>query len=84
MPVIIETISVFNREFPYLDPAFWEAFPKARASEFARFVALARHGKPRQPWKPAADKDRKVAEQEYQKKELERSVSYCKRELGFG
>ena len=84
VPVIIETISGFNREFPYLDPAFGEAFPKARASEFARFVALARRGKPRQPWKSAAGKDRKLAEQEYQKGELERSVSYCKRELGFG
>ena len=45
---------------------------------------LDRCSKPRQPWKPAAGQDRKLAEQEYQKGELERSVSYCKRELGFG
>ncbi len=29
---------------PYLEPDFWKAFPKAKASEFARFVALAKSG----------------------------------------
>jgi 3-oxoisoapionate decarboxylase len=84
VPVIIETISGFNREFPCLEPGFWEAFPKARASEFARYLVLAKRGKPRDAWKPASGQDRKLAEQAYQKAELERSLAFCKGELGFG
>ena len=30
------------RVIPYFDPEFWKAFPTAKASDFARFVALAR------------------------------------------
>lgn len=83
-PVHIETISGFNREFAYLKPEFWKAFPKAKAADFARFVALAKRGQPREPWSPPAGSDRKVAEQEYQKREVERSIKYCKAELGLG
>ena len=83
VPVLIETISGFNREIPYLKPEFWSVWPKARAADFARFVALARKGKPRDPWKAPEGKDRKVAEQEYQKGEIERSIAYCK-EIGLG
>ncbi|MCI0533749.1 MAG: sugar phosphate isomerase/epimerase, partial [Verrucomicrobiales bacterium] len=43
-PVHIETISGFSVEFPYLKEEFWTAFPKARAKDFARFVALAKRG----------------------------------------
>ncbi|HWC95194.1 MAG TPA: TIM barrel protein [Candidatus Sulfopaludibacter sp.] len=34
------------RVVPYLEPAFWKAFPKTPASEFSRFVALAKSGHP--------------------------------------
>ncbi len=34
------------RVVPYLEPDFWKAFPKALASEFARFVALVKSGHP--------------------------------------
>jgi len=74
VPVHIETISGFNHEIPYLKPDFWSAWPKAKAVDFARFVALARTGKPRETYKAPADKDRKLAEQEYQKGEIERST----------
>ena len=47
VPVHIETISGFNREISFLKPEFWSAWPKARAVDLARFVALARRGKPR-------------------------------------
>jgi sugar phosphate isomerase/epimerase len=83
-PVHIETISGFNREFPYLKQEFWEAFPKARAADFARFLALAKKGKPRPTWQPPAGQDRKQAEQDYQKAEIERSLRYCKDVLGLG
>ena len=82
-PVNIETISGFNRELPYLQADFWKTWPKARASEFARFLAIAKQGKPRAAWSPPAGQDRKVAEQAYQKSEVERSIRYCK-SLGLG
>ena len=84
VPVHIETISGFNREIPYLKEEFWKAWPKARAKDFARFVALAKQGKPRDPWKAPEGKDRKLAEQEYQMNDIERSLRYCKDELGLG
>ncbi len=34
------------RIVPYFEPEFWKAFPKARAGEFARFVALVKRGSP--------------------------------------
>ena len=82
-PVNIETISGFNRELPYLQADFWKAWPKARASDFARFLAIAKQGKPRAPWSPPPGEDRKAAEQAYQKSEIERSIRYCK-SLGLG
>ncbi|HYV32377.1 MAG TPA: sugar phosphate isomerase/epimerase, partial [Candidatus Binatia bacterium] len=84
VPVHIETISGFNREMPYLQEEFWKVWPKARARDFARFLALAKKGKPRDPWKPLAGQDRKLAEQQYQKGEIERSLHYCKTQLGLG
>ncbi len=81
--VNIETISGFNREVPYLQPDFWKAWPKARASEFARFLAIAKQGKPRAAWSPPAGEDRKAADQAYQKSEIERSIRYCK-SIGLG
>jgi sugar phosphate isomerase/epimerase len=84
VPVHIETISGFNRELPYLKSDFWKVWPKAKASDFARFVALAKKGKPRDSWKAPEGQDRKLAEQEYQKGEIERSLRYCKEELGLG
>ena len=80
VPVHIETISGFAVEFPYLKPEFWKVWPKARAKDFAKFVALAKRGKPLPPHRSADNK----AEQEYQKGELERSLKYCKNELGLG
>jgi 3-oxoisoapionate decarboxylase len=84
VPVQLEIISGFARPFPYLKEDFWSAYQKVRAHEFARFVALARRGKPIEPFRPPAGQDRKQAEQEYQKAELERSVKYCKEVLGLG
>jgi len=84
IPVHIETISGFAREFPYLDPAFWKAWPDMPAASFARFVAIAEHGKRRAPWQPPAGVDRTKAEQDYQKGELERSLAFCRSKLGLG
>jgi sugar phosphate isomerase/epimerase len=80
VPVHIETISGFALDFPYLKPEFWQAFPKARASDLARFLAFARGGKVLSPYR-APDP---AAEQAYQKGELERSLTYCRDVLGLG
>lgn len=84
VPVHIETISGFNREFPFLEPGFWEAFPNMRAKDLAGFMALAKKGKPRDTWKAPQGIPRDQAEQEYQKGEIERSIRYCKEVLGLG
>ena len=84
VPVNIETISGFNREIPYLTPDYWKVWPKARAEDLARMVAIAKTGKPRDGWSPPAGADRKEAEKEYQKGEIERSIAYCKKTLGLG
>lgn len=85
VPVHIETISGFSREFPYLDPSFWKAWPSLPASSFARFLALAKRGHPRDPFKPPADAAaRQRAEQDYQRGEIERSLRYCRETLGLG
>lgn len=78
--VNIETISGFARELPYLKPEFWSVWPKAKASDFAKFVALAKRGKEI----PSHRSTDAKAEQEYQKGELERSIKYCKETLGLG
>lgn len=84
VPVHIETISGFNREFPYLTDDFWKAWTQVKGKDFARFVALAKRGKPREPFSPPAGQDRKMADQAYQKGEFERSIKYCKEVLGLG
>ena len=83
VPVHIETISGFNREVPYLKADYWKVFPKARAQDLAAFIALAKKGKARPTWKAPEGQDRKIAEQEYQKSEIEKSIAFLK-SLGLG
>ena len=55
----------------YLDPAFWDNFRTTPASEFARFLRLAKQGKPHYPPNPAnAVEDERTS--------LERSIRYTK------
>jgi hypothetical protein len=82
--VHIETISGFNREFTYLTPEFWKAWPAMPADRFAHFLAHSRRGTPRPTFQPPAGEDRKKAEQAYQRGEIERSLTYCRNVLGLG
>lgn len=84
VPVILEIISGITRPYPYLRPDFWKAYQQVRAHEFAKFVALAKRGRARETFKLPQDKDKKSAEQEYQKDQLERSLRYCRQVLGLG
>ena len=79
-PINLEIISGFSRALPLYQPDYWKVWPKARASDLARFLAMARRGKPLENHRPPDNK----AEQEYQKNELERSLKYCKEVLGLG
>jgi len=74
--VKVETIGGFAMELAYLEPAFWEVWPKRTASELARFLRLVRRGR-------AVDQynGNEVARQ---KEDLERSLRYCIETLGLG
>jgi 3-oxoisoapionate decarboxylase len=74
---------------PYLEPDFWKAFPKARASEFSRFVDLARRGHPfmglmviEDSGKPSTENQTVLREQ--QRHDLERGLEYAKKVLNVG
>jgi sugar phosphate isomerase/epimerase len=82
--VNIETISGFARELPIYKPDFWKVFPKAKARDLAGFLALAKKGKPIEPFKPPANIDKDKAQQDYQREQVERSLRYCKQVLGLG
>jgi len=72
VPVHIETISGFSKPFPYLKPDFWKPYSTIPAPDFAKFIALAKKGKPYTA--PKSD----------QKNEIERSIKYCQQVLGLG
>jgi sugar phosphate isomerase/epimerase len=85
-PFVLEIISYkWGHEAEYLQPEFWSRFPKARAHEFARFVALAKQGKPVQPppGRPTGGASAEV-EQAQQKFDLEESLEFCRHQLGLG
>ena len=90
VPVHIETISGFNREIPFLEEGFMNLFPDMKASTLSRYLKWARQGTPREPWKAPvrpnadrADHNKDLATQEYQKREIEESIRYCK-SIGLG
>jgi 3-oxoisoapionate decarboxylase len=78
------------RVMPYLEPDFWKPFPKARAADFARFLALAKKGHPfegtmligpRQGERPPEYTAALAAQRRF---DLERSLDYCSNVLGIG
>jgi sugar phosphate isomerase/epimerase len=80
----IETISGATREFPIWKDDFWKTFPQARAADLARFVALARTGKPFQAPESPAGVSKEQAQKDDQLAQIERSIRYCKESLGLG
>ena len=83
-PVQIETISGFAKEFPYFEKDFWPPYSTIRSDDYSRFLALVRKGNVLSPFFVPEGKDRKKAQQDYQLEELERSFSYCRKNLGMG
>ena len=85
-PFVLEIISYkWPNEMAYLNPEMWSVFPRARANEFARFVALAKKGKEYTlpPGRPMGDTSPEL-EQAQQKFDLEQSLTYCRDVLGLG
>lgn len=83
VPIQIETISGFSRNFPYKKPEFWENYDK-RPDALAHFEALAKRGHEIPNFKAPEGANKKVAEQEFQKSQLERSIKYLREEIGLG
>jgi hypothetical protein len=76
---------------PYLEQDFWKMYPKARASEFARFLALAKKGGPYEGHVVIEDIPGRKTPPELteaikfqQKEHMERSVEYAKKTLDLG
>jgi 3-oxoisoapionate decarboxylase len=76
---------------PYLEPSFWERYPKARAADFARFVALAKQGHPYEGHMVMEDlAGRKTPEafvpaiQFQQRDHMERSIEFARKSLDLG
>ncbi len=76
---------------PVWDAACWTRLPKARAYEFARYVALAKSGKPYDGHHVVEDiagrplPEAFAAAMQFQQREhMERSVNYAKQTLGLG
>jgi len=83
-PVILETISGRPIPIPFLRDDFWDAYPGIRTIGFAKFLRLAKGGKPRRPFRAPRSKNAQRAEQKFQKAELERSILFCREELDLG
>lgn len=83
VPIQIETISGFSRNFPYKTDDFWKFYDK-RPEALAKFEALAKRGHAIPNFKAPEGVDKKVAEQEFQKAELERSIKYLREQIGLG
>lgn len=84
LPMQLETISGFAKDFAILEKDFWQPYSGILAEDLSRFLLLAKKGIVLKPFKPAASKNRKAALQEYQLFQLEKSLKFCKDQLGLG
>ena len=78
VPVHIETISGVGRDIPFLEDQFWTAWPRLEGQGLARFLRVMRR---KAPTAPTTTRPNEPAEQ---KRELERSLTYCRLTLGLG
>jgi len=81
--ICIETISGFSRSFPYMKEEFWKDYDK-KPEALAHFEALAKRGHAIPNFKAPDGLDKKQADQDFQKGELERSIKYLREKIGLG
>lgn len=83
VPIQIETLSGFSRRFPYKEPEFWENDDR-RPEMLAKFEDLAKRGHEIPGFEVPEGFDPTVAQQDYQRAELERSIKYLREIVGIG
>lgn len=83
-PLNLEIISNSPRPIPFLKPEYWDVYPKLRAADIVRFLALCRRGKPLEVAKPPAGADARAFERDHQRSELERSIAYLRQRAAVG
>jgi sugar phosphate isomerase/epimerase len=83
VPIMIETISGSQRTFPYKNAEFWRYYDK-RPAALARFEALAKRGRPLTAFKAPPGPEGRTTTQNFQKAELERSITYLREKIGLG
>jgi sugar phosphate isomerase/epimerase len=83
VPIMIETISGFSRNFPYKNNSFWQNYDK-KPEKLAKFEALAKRGRKMESFKAPEGVDRKLADQDYQRAEITRSIKFLRESLGLG
>ncbi|MCW5977545.1 MAG: sugar phosphate isomerase/epimerase [Bryobacteraceae bacterium] len=75
----MEVIVTGPREFPYLQPDFWDGYRNVPAWQFSRFLALVEKGKQVEGPAPASPEQRAQRERE----DLEASTRYVQELLGM-
>ena len=82
-PIMIETISGGPRMFPYKQPEFWRHYDR-RPEKLAKFEALMRRGRQIPAFKAPPGPEGKQATQDFQRAELEKSITYLRDKIGLG
>ena len=77
--VSMEILVTQPREFPFLEPGFWDAYRSTPAWEFSRFLALAEKGKPLKGL-PRPPKEQRA---QREREDLEASMRYVHKLLGI-
>ena len=83
VPIMIETISGGPRMFPYKQPEFWRHYDR-RPEKLAKFEALVRRGRQIPAFKAPQGPEGKKATQDFQRAELEKSITYLREKVGLG
>jgi sugar phosphate isomerase/epimerase len=76
----LEVIVTGPRLFAVDDPKFWDGYRQTPAWEFARFLALADKGQPRESPPPPASKEAGIGRE---REDLEASIRFAHDELGI-
>ncbi|MFM9082048.1 MAG: sugar phosphate isomerase/epimerase family protein [Opitutaceae bacterium] len=83
VPIMIETISGGPRMFPYKQPEFWRHYDR-RPEKLAKFEALMRRGRQIPAFKAPQGPEGKKVTQDFQRAELEKSITYLRDKIGLG
>ena len=84
MPIFVESISNSARPIPFLTKEHWEAYPNLRASQIVDFLALLRKGSAAKIDQPADGQDPKAFDQQHQRNEFLKSITYLRQRCGAG